>query len=236
MQSTKTKKIKSIKKACSIGDKCFTFILPFLIEGVTEKEIVRLINYFLRKKSDGIAFKTIAAFGENSAEIHHQHPTDRKLKRGDFVMLDFGAKINGYNSDMTRTLFFGKPNKKQEDLYRIVLQSQQGSIEKLTTLAKKQPDVKIKSFDIDQVARDFIVKNGYPTIPHGLGHGIGKKVHSGLRLSPRSKTYLKPGMIFSIEPAIYIEGFGGVRIEDLVLLTDKGIEVLTKSPKEITLL
>src|SRR5680860_625614 len=227
-------KIYSIKKACRIGDKCFNFILPFLEEDVTEIEIVKLINVFLKKKSEGIAFKTIVAFGENSAEIHHQNPTNRKLKKGDFIMLDFGARINGYPSDMTRTLFFKKATNKQVDLYKTVLEAQKKAIDLLESFAKKQRS--IKAFDVDRIAREFIVSKKFEPMPHSLGHGIGKKVHSGLRLSPKSKTYLKPGMIFSIEPAIYIKGFGGVRIEDLILLTETKIKILTNSPKNIIIL
>lgn len=227
-------KIKSIKKACQISDKCFNFILPFLKEGVTEIEIVKLINYFLRKKSEGIAFKTIVAFGENSAEIHHQNPTTRELQKGDFIMLDLGAKINGYPSDMTRTLFLQKASKKQVDLYKTVLEAQRRAISLLESLVKKQS--LIKAFDVDKAARDYIISKKFPSIPHSLGHGIGKKVHSGLKISPKSKNLLKPNMIFSIEPAIYIKGFGGVRIEDLVLLTGKKIEILSKSKKDLIIL
>ena len=229
--SKEKEKINSIKKACEISDRCFDFILPFLKEGVTEIETVRLINYFLRKKSEGVAFKTIAAFGENSAEVHHQIPTNRKLKKGDFIMLDFGARINGYPSDMTRTLFCKKASKKQIDLYQTVLDAQKKAIELLEALIKKQ--LPIKAFDIDKVARDFIISKKYPPMSHSLGHGIGKKVHSGLKLSPKSKTNLKTGMIFSVEPGIYVKDFGGARIEDLVLLNDNKVEILTRSTKAL---
>lgn len=224
-------KIDSIRKACQISDKCFDFILPFLKEDVTETEIVRLINYFLRKKSEGEAFKTIVAFGENSAEIHHQYPTHRKLKKGDFIMLDFGARVNGYPSDMTRTLFFGKTSKKQVNIYQTVLEAQRKAIDFLKSLTKKQ--LPINAFDVDKIARDFISSKKLPPMPHSLGHGIGRKIHSGLKLSPKSMTLLKKGMIFSIEPAIYIKGFGGVRIEDLVLLTEEKLEILTNSSKKL---
>lgn len=222
-------KIQSIKKACKITDKTFKYILPHLADGVTEKEIVKKINKFIRNHSEGLAFKTIVAFGENSAEVHHQFPTERKLKKGDIIILDFGAKINGFCSDITRVLFFEKANRKQKDLYRDVLKAQQMAIDFLNNEIGKG---KIKALDVDKIARDYLEKK-YPTMPHSLGHGIGKKVHSGLRLSPKSKSYLKPGMIFSVEPGIYIKDFGGVRIEDTVLLTEKGVEILTKSTKEI---
>ncbi len=225
--------IDSIRKACKITDKTFKYILPYLVEGVTEKQIVKRINKYIRKYSEGTAFKTIAAFGENSAEVHHQTPTNRKLKKGDIIMLDFGSRINGLCSDMTRTLFLGKASPEQKRMYNTVLEAQQQAIEQLNNLAIKQSVVKIKAYDIDKTAREYILLKGYPNMPHSLGHGIGRKVHSGLRLSPKSKSYLKPGMIFSVEPGIYIKDFGGARIEDTVLLTEKGIETLTKSAKKL---
>lgn len=232
-QKNAADKIISISNACKISDRAFEYILPYLQEGVTEKKIVKKINDYLRKHSEGLAFKTIVAFGENSAEIHHQFPTEKALKKGDIIMLDFGAKINGYPSDMTRTLFFGKASQKQKSIYGAVYEAQQQAIEQLRSLAMKQSVVKIKAYDIDKIARDYIASKKFTPMHHSLGHGIGKKVHSGLRISPKSKAYLKPGMIFSIEPAIYVEGFGGIRIEDLVLLKKDKIEILTKSPKEM---
>jgi len=223
--------IDSIKKACKITDKTFKYILPYLVEGVTEKQIVKRINKHIRKHSEGIAFRTITAFGENSAQVHHQTPTNRKLKIGDIIMLDFGSRINSLCSDMTRTLFLGKASRKQKDLYNDVLKAQRQAINFLESSIINHKS--IKAFDADKIARDYLNSKKYPPMPHSLGHGIGRKVHSGLRLSPKSKSYLKPGMIFSVEPGIYIKDFGGIRIEDTVLLTEKGIETLTKSIKEL---
>ncbi|MCL5970706.1 MAG: M24 family metallopeptidase [Patescibacteria group bacterium] len=233
---TKSQKIKinSIRQACKIGDKCFNFIIPFLKEGVSEKEIVRLINYFIRKKSEGTAFRTIVAFGKNTAEVHHQIPTEKKLQKGDFIMLDFGVRINGYPSDMTRTLFYKKATVKQKKMYETVLNAQKKAIDQLFFL--KNRNLSIKAFDIDKIARNYILSKEFTPMPHSLGHGIGRKVHSGLRISPKSKTSLTQGKIFSIEPAIYIKGFGGVRIEDLVVLHKDRVEILTKSPKKLTIL
>jgi len=226
-----TEDIACVIKACKVTDAAFKYILPHLIENVTEKQIVKKIDKFIRKHSDGLAFKTITAFGENSAEIHHQFPAERKLKKSDIIVLDFGAKINGLCSDMTRTLFFGKASKKQKDLYLVVLEAQQKAIKYIESRIKN--DELCKASETDKISREYLIFKGFPPIPHGLGHGIGRKVHSGLRLSPKSKAYLKSGMIFSVEPGIYIKGFGGVRIEDTVLITDYGIEILTKSTKEL---
>lgn len=225
-------KINSIKKACSVTDLAFAHIISKIKEDVSEKEIVKEINKFLKNKSEGIAFRTIAAFGKNSAQIHHQFPTDKKLKNGDFVMLDFGAKINGYCSDITRVFVFGKASKEQLKMFNTVLKAQELAIEKLRSLAiEKLP---IKPYELDRIARDYIVSKGYSTIPHSLGHGVGKKVHSGLKISAKNKRNIKPGAIFSIEPGIYIKDFGGVRIEDIILLKENDIEILTKSKREIS--
>jgi Xaa-Pro aminopeptidase len=228
------KDIESIKSACKVTDATFKHILPHLAEGITEKEIVKKINKYIRKHSDGLAFKTIVAFGENSAEIHHQFPTDRRLMNGDFIMLDFGAKINGLCSDMTRTLFLGKISAKQQALYQAILTAQQKAIEYIESKIKNNE--LCKAFEADKVARDFLINKKYPPMPHSLGHGIGRNVHSGLRLSPKSKAFLKPGMVFSVEPGLYIKNFGGVRIEDTVLINENKVEILTKSPKEIIIL
>lgn len=232
MISSKTQeKILSIEKACKVGDLAFDYILPCFKEGVTEKEIVKKLNKFIGSRSQGLAFKTIVAFGKNSSEIHHQKPTNKKLKKGDFIMLDFGARINGYPSDMTRTLFFGKASQKQKQMYQVVLKAQHEAIGLLKSLIVNHKS--IKAFDIDKIARDYILAKGFVPMSHSLGHGIGKKIHSGLKLSPKTKSYLKPGMVFSIEPAIYIKDFGGVRIEDLAVLTKNQLKILTNSPKQL---
>lgn len=226
-----TAEIEFIRKACRVTDAAFKYILPHLVENVTEKVIVKKINKYIRRHSDGLAFKTIVAFGENSAKIHHQFPTEKKLKKGDIIMLDFGTKVNGLCSDMTRTLFFGKANKKQKDLYLAVLEAQQLAIDYLESSILKHKSV--KASEVDKIARNYLSNKKYPPMPHGLGHGIGKKVHMEPRLSPKSKAYLKSGMVFSIEPGIYIKNLGGVRIEDIILINGNKIEILTKSAKEL---
>jgi len=146
-------------------------------------------------------------------------------------LLDFGVKYQNYCSDMTRTIFFGKADEKFKKMYRTVLNAQQLTIEQLNnlTIAKKQ----IKASYVDNIARKHITDQGFPTIPHSLGHGIGIEVHEQPRLSPKSKDILKEGMVFSIEPGIYIQGYGGVRIEDLVVLEKNASRLLTHSPKHL---
>lgn len=221
------KKLRSIKnreetdkieKACKIGDLAFKFILQKITAGITEKEIADELETFIRCKGATIAFPAIIAFGKNSAIPHHQ-TGDTKLREDDFVLLDFGAKVDGYCSDMTRTVVFGKPSIKQRKIYETVLEAQKKAIK----FVKKQ----VKAKEVDKVARDYIKSKGFSDIPHSLGHGIGLEVHEHPSLSPKSKDILKEGMVFSIEPGIYLPNFGGVRIEDLFVLEGWGLRKLT---------
>lgn len=217
--------IKHIKKACETGDKTFLHILSHLKTGVTEKEIANIMESFMKKHGGEPSFPTIVAFGKNASVPHHQTGKS-KLTKNNFVLLDFGVQINNYCSDMTRTIIFGKANEEQKRMYNTVFKAQQKAIE---TLSKGE----MNAVKIDKSARDYINSQGYPSIPHSLGHGIGVEVHEAPRLSPVSKDVLKNGMVFSVEPGIYVLGFGGVRIEDLVLI-DNGIpRFLTHSPKEL---
>lgn len=222
--------VKKIQKACKIGDLAYSHILEKLRIGVTENEIAFEIESFIKSGGATLSFDPIVAFGKNSSVPHHQ-TGKTKLKKNQIVLLDFGVKYENYCSDMTRTVFFGKPDLKIEKMYQAVLDAQQKSIEQLNSLAMKQSD--IKASDIDRVAREYIISKGYPSIPHSLGHGIGLEVHEAPHLSGKSKDVLKTGMVFSVEPGIYIPGFGGIRIEDLVVLTEKGPKLLTHSPREI---
>lgn len=222
--------VKSIGKAAGIGDATFDFILGKIKKGVTEQELAFEIEFFIKRKGANISFPPIVAFGANSSIPHH-NTSDQRLKTNDPVLLDFGVKYQNYCSDMTRTIFFGKADEKFKKMYRTVLNAQQLTIEQLNnlTIAKKQ----IKASYVDNIARKHITDQGFPTIPHSLGHGIGIEVHEQPRLSPKSKDILKEGMVFSIEPGIYISGYGGVRIEDLVVLEKNASHLLTHSPKHL---
>ncbi|MDP2585725.1 MAG: M24 family metallopeptidase, partial [Candidatus Levybacteria bacterium] len=171
-------------------------------------------------------------FGKNSAVPHHQ-ATNNKLTNNEIVLLDFGVKLDNYCSDMTRTVFFGKASAEFKKMYETVLKAQSKAIEFLNTkyLIHNTSKQKIIASDIDNIARKHIISSGYKTIPHSLGHGIGLEVHEKPSLSPKSKDILKKGMVFSIEPGIYIPNFGGVRIEDLVVLEKGKLRLLTHSPK-----
>jgi Xaa-Pro aminopeptidase len=227
MTTTNTSKIE---KACRLGDKTFDYILKNIKIGETEKQIAYKVRKFIRKNNGRISFRPIIAFGKNSANIHNI-PTDNKLKKNQIILLDFGIKLNGYCSDMTRVVFSGKPTTKQKRIYQTVLKAQEKSLEILNT--KYLMHKNISAREVDKVARDYIISKGYKTIPHGVGHGIGKKVHEGFHISPKSKKILRSGMVFSIEPGIYIPNFGGIRIEDLIVLTKNGPKLLTHSPKTL---
>lgn len=220
-------RVEKIKQAAKIGDLAFEYILKEIKTGISERKLAALINSFIKEKNAKFAFPIIVAFGENSSEIHHK-TGNRKLKHGDIIMLDFGAKVDGYCADMTRTIFFGKPTLKQQNIYQIVLKAQQKAIDFINHCLKLNKT--IRTTEVDKIARDYIISCRYPNMPHALGHGIGRKVHQSPRLSPKSKEVLKEGMVFSIEPGIYLKNWGGVRIEDLFVINRGKLEQLTLSP------
>lgn len=216
--------IKRIEEACKITVKGMHAVVHNMQQGVSERELAAAFEAEVRKKADWFSFETIVASGKHSAEPHYV-PSDKKINKNDFVIIDCGVIKNNYCSDMTRT-FCIEPNEKQKQLYEIVLKAQQKAIEKIKFGAR--------AAYIDKQARDFIKSRGFPDFfLHGLGHGIGVEVHEQPMINPKSNNVLKPGMVFSIEPGIYIKDFGGVRIEDAVLLTRKGIKILTEFPKTL---
>ena len=223
--------ILNIEKACKLTDKTFKHILNKIKLGVSEKQLAFEIELFIKRKGADISFPPIVAIGANSSIPHHV-PTNNKLTNNQIVLVDFGAKVNNYCSDMTRTVFFGKASNKHKRIYQTVLAAQQKAI---GSLANKVPPLQGWNLakKIDKAARDYIVSQGYPIIPHSLGHGIGLEVHEAPHLSPKSKDILKPKMVFSIEPGIYIPNFGGVRIEDLFVLGKSELKLLTLSSKDI---
>ncbi|MCL6096090.1 MAG: aminopeptidase P family protein [Patescibacteria group bacterium] len=229
LRELKTKEeIGKIKKACKLSDMGFSYLLKQIKKDVTEEELAVKLEIFLKENGGGISFKPIIAFGKNSAVPHHLN-SQAKLKKGDIVLIDIGAKVEGYCSDMTRTIFFGSPTLKFERIYQTVLNAQKLAIQQFNNSAINE----IKASDVDKTARKYIIENGFPSIPHSLGHGIGIDVHESPSLSPKSKSRLENGMIFSIEPGIYLSGWGGVRIEDLFLLKGNSLEKITHSTSEI---
>jgi len=187
-----------------------------------------------------VSFPPIVAFGKNSSIPHHQTgdsilgPESSSGREGQIILLDFGVKYDDYCSDMTRTVFFGKPSKEQQKIYETVLSAQQKAVDYINKTLKSGK--KIWASKVDIAARDYIISKGFPTIPHSLGHGIGLEVHEHPSLSPKSKEDLKSGMVFSIEPGIYIPNLGGVRIEDLFVLENQQLRALTGSSKALIII
>lgn len=218
--------IESISKAAEIADEAFSHILSFIKPGVRETEVALELEYFMKKKgASATSFDSIVASGVRSS-MPHGVASEKKIEDGEFLTLDFGCVYNGYCSDMTRTVFVGKAEEKHRKIYNIVLKAQ------VEALKGIKPGVTGKA--VDKIARDIITKEGYGEyFGHGLGHGVGLAVHEGPRLSVLGEDILEPGMVVTDEPGIYIPDFGGVRIEDLVLVTETGALSLSKSQKEL---
>lgn len=222
--------IRDIRAACRLTDKTFGAVRKLIKIGVTEKEIAWKIEKFIKDAGGELAFEPIVAFGPNSAIPHHKTSNKKLTKADQFALLDFGAKVNDYYSDMTRTFLTKNANNKAREIYETVLAAQQKSIK----VVNGQWSV-VSCSKVAKIANAYIISKGFKEIPHGLGHGIGLEVHEEPRLSEKSKNKLVKNNVFTIEPGIYIPGFGGVRIEDDFLLSDK-LEQLTKSPQELRLL
>lgn len=228
-QIKSTEEINLIKKSQKITDDAFSHILNFIKIGVSEKEIALELEFFMRRQgSEGVAFDTISVSGKNSS-LPHGVPTDKPLNNGDFLTMDFGAVYGGYCSDMTRTVALGFVSDVQREVYNIVLKAQ---LEALRNIKPLKP-----CNEIDKVARDIITNAGYgECFGHGLGHSVGIDVHESPACNTRDTAPLKAGMLMTVEPGIYLPDKFGVRIEDMVLVTDGGCENLTKSPKELIIL
>ncbi|KPL04919.1 MAG: hypothetical protein AMJ73_03260 [candidate division Zixibacteria bacterium SM1_73] len=218
--------IDKIRKAVKITDQVFFEILDFIKPKVKEQDIAAEIEYrFKRYGSTTPLYETIVASGKRSA-LPHGRASGKKIEKGDLVTLDMGAVYEGYTADLTRTVVVGKANKRQKNLYNIVLKAQREA------LGRIKP--KMRACDLDKVARGVIKRAGYGKyFGHGLGHGIGLVIHDNPAINTRNEQLLQPGMIITIEPGIYIPNWGGIRIEDDVLVTKKGCEILTKAEKNL---
>ena len=221
--------IRRIRQAARLTDKGFEHILEYLRPGVQEQEVALELEFFLRREgAEGVSFAPIVASGPNSA-LPHAQPGDRILESGDFVVLDFGVIIEGYCSDLTRTVVIGRASDRQREIYELVLKAQRYA------LGEVAPGKDAAA--IDKGVRDIFAAEGVAEyFGHGLGHGVGLEVHEEPTLSSRSKDELRAGMLVTVEPGLYFPGWGGVRIEDLVLLTSQGMENLSSSPKDFLVL
>lgn len=218
--------LEIIKDAEKIGDMAFEYILEHLHAGVCERDIAFELEMFMRKSgASGLSFDTIVASGVRSA-MPHGVASDKVIENGDFVTFDFGCRYKGYCSDMTRTVVIGKADSKQKEIYDIVLKAQTTAIASLKN--------GMACSDADKVARDIITDAGYgENFGHSLGHSVGIEIHEMPVFSPKSTDVLQNGNILSVEPGIYIDGWGGVRIEDLIAVWDGEVINLTASPKEL---
>jgi Xaa-Pro aminopeptidase len=236
--SSITEKIRMIKteqelsilqEAAEIADKAFTHILNYIKAGVKELDVSNELEFFMRKKgATASSFDIIVASGYRSA-LPHGVASDKEIKNGEFVTLDFGAYYKGYCSDITRTVAVGNPSAELQEIYDVVLGAQ------LKGMNEIKPGMTGK--DADSITRNYIEDKGYgDRFGHSTGHGLGLEVHEGPTLSARSKTTLEPGMVVTVEPGIYIPGLGGVRIEDDTVITKEGNKSLTLSSKELIIL
>lgn len=218
--------IQYIAKAAEIGDKVFEHLLGYIKAGMTEKEVELEMDSAIKKfGGEAMSFTPIVASGVRSS-LPHGSATEKVINNGEFLTLDFGCVYNGYCSDMTRTIFIGKASDKHKKIYDIVLKAETEALNNIKS--------GILGKDVDKIARDIISSEGYGNnFGHGLGHGVGLAVHEEPRLSPLGNKALASGMVVTDEPGIYISDFGGVRIEDLVVVEDNGCRILTKSPKEL---
>jgi Xaa-Pro aminopeptidase len=219
--------IKTIRKAVRLADKVMTEAVDRLKVGMSEQGLSRVIRFQMEELGgERESFSNIVASGPNSSRPHH-HPTSRKFRKGDPVTIDLGGVVDGYCSDLTRTPVIGKPTAEFEQIYEVTLRAQQAAI------AAIKPGM--TGEEVDAIARDIIADAGFGGyFGHGLGHGVGLDIHEEPRLRPGAKDYkLEPGNIVTVEPGIYIPGEHGLRIEDYVLVTETGAEVLSKSTRRL---
>lgn len=221
--------IQSISKAAALGDKCFSYILGFIKPGMSEKQIAAEIErYLFENGAERLAFDTICVSGVRSC-LPHGEPTEKTVECGEFLTLDFGAVIDGYCGDMTRTIAIGSATSLMRRIYDIVLEAQLAAINMIKA--------GVRCYDADKAARDIIVNAGYgDQFPHGLGHGVGTQVHEAPTLNAKSEEVLGKNMVITIEPGIYIPDCFGVRIEDLAIVTDFGIINKVNSRKDLIIL
>jgi len=228
LRSVKSREeIECLRKAARLADDALSRLVPEIHAGMDEAQVALRLEWLMREAgSEGIAFDINVSAGENSA-LNHYNPVlaRRKLRRGDLLLFDFGACVDGYRSDMTRTLSVGVPSDEAKTIYDVTLRANLAGIAAARAGAT--------GMEVDAVAREVIQEAGYGgRFGHGLGHGIGLEVHEKPALSPQSKDTLAAGMITTIEPGIYLPGIGGVRIEDDVVITEGGCDVITSFPKD----
>ncbi|MBM7613992.1 M24 family metallopeptidase [Alkaliphilus hydrothermalis] len=227
IRSIKTEdEIELIAKAAEITDEAFEHIMKYIKPGMKETEVALELEVFMKKKgASALSFESIVASGVRSS-LPHGKASDKVIEKGDMITLDFGCVYKGYCSDMTRSFVMGEATDKQKEIYYGVLEAQEASLKAV------RPG--ITGIELDKIARDIITEKGYgENFRHGLGHGVGIEVHELPHVNARGTVAMEPGAVITIEPGIYVPHYGGVRIEDLVVVTEDGYRVLSKSTKEL---
>ena len=216
--------VEAIGRACAITDACFAHLVDFVRAGMTEREVAwELESYFRANGSEGLAFEPIVLAGARAA-MPHGRPSDAVIERGNVLLIDFGCAVDGYRSDMTRTVFVGDVPDAISRYHDAVREAQQEAIDALA--------IGVNGQELDAIARRRIEAEGVESYGHGLGHGIGLETHEPPRLRKSEPYVLEAGMVFSVEPGIYLPGVTGIRIEDIVALEASGARLLTQSPRE----
>lgn len=218
--------IELIEHACRIADHALAEVVPRLGEGLTEAEVRNLLEIRMRELgAAGPSYETIVATGPANAALPHHRPTDTRIEAGHTVIIDVGALVDGYHSDMTRSFVIGPPTSLQRELYEVVLAAQTAGV------AAVRPGLAAK--DLDGVCRGIVCEAGYGDwFSHGTGHGVGLLIHEDPFVNRTSDAILQVGDVVTVEPGVYREGFGGIRVEDLVVVTSDGCRVLTSAPKD----
>jgi Xaa-Pro aminopeptidase len=221
--------IECIKKAAAIAAEALTSLLEQVKDGINELDLACELDFLMRRRGvSQVSFETIAATGGNSV-LPHAKPTNRRIGKGDNLMIDYGAVVDGYHSDETCTFFFGSADEKQKRVYNLVKDAHDMAIEKIRA--------GMSCREIDGIARNFLDGHGFGDFfPHATGHGVGLDVHEPPRLAPKSDDILEAGMIVTVEPGVYLPDTWGIRIEDMVLVREKGCEVLSRMSKDLTII
>ncbi len=216
--------VERIRKAQALAEEALAHVLPLLKPGVEEREVALEIEFFLKRRgAEGVAFPPIVASGERGA-LPHARASEKRLREGELVTLDLGARVEGYHSDMTRTFALGRVDGEWRRVFQAVLEALEAALSALA------PGKSAK--EVDALARQVLQGHGLDRyFVHSLGHGVGLAVHEGPGLSPYAEDVLEPGMVVTVEPGVYLPGLGGVRIEELVLLTEDGVELLSRFPR-----
>jgi Xaa-Pro aminopeptidase len=231
--------IEKIRAACQLTDACYNYITALIKPGITETRLAKKIVVYLYENDAVPAFDPIVAFDTHASQPHYIPDQDSFLTKDSSILLDFGAKVNGYCADMTRMVYLQPPESRIRTAYDAVLAAQEQA---LHLIAQRDPSIYVPGADsfsgakLDTATKESIANAGFEPYSHGLGHGLGLEIHENPRLSAKIDTQIKPGTTFTVEPGVYVPGEFGIRIEDTVYMGNTGLEILTKTAKEIRII